>query len=107
MKRRREKAIHEIESAAFTELTKEDASPRYEAFDVKRAQKQLLSDLMRKMVLEEKIRCDGRNLTTIRPIDVEQGLLPRSSWIFALYTGRDPNNCCLRSWSCQIWVTAI
>ncbi len=33
---------------------------------------------MRKMILDNKIRCDGRDLVTIRPIDIEQGLLPRA-----------------------------
>jgi polyribonucleotide nucleotidyltransferase len=34
-------------------------------------------NIMREMILGEKKRIDGRNLTTIRPIEVETGLLPR------------------------------
>lgn len=34
-------------------------------------------NLMRKMILDEKIRIDGRNTTTIRPIRVEAEVLPR------------------------------
>jgi polyribonucleotide nucleotidyltransferase len=33
--------------------------------------------LMRKMILEEKVRADGRGLTQIRPITCEIGILPR------------------------------
>jgi polyribonucleotide nucleotidyltransferase len=46
--------------------------------DVKTALKQYSSSVMRKMILEEGIRCDGRGLTAIRPIDIEQALLPRT-----------------------------
>ncbi len=38
----------------------------------------LESDAMRSTILEESLRLDGRNLTTIRPITCEIGLLPRT-----------------------------
>lgn len=37
----------------------------------------LKSDLMRGTILSDKVRIDGRDLTTVRPISIEAGLLPR------------------------------
>ncbi len=34
--------------------------------------------LMREMILSEGVRADGRNLTTVRPITIETGVLPRA-----------------------------
>ena len=36
------------------------------------------SDVMRKQILNSKTRIDGRNLTTVRPITIETGVLPRA-----------------------------
>jgi polyribonucleotide nucleotidyltransferase len=46
--------------------------------EVKTAFELLQYNLMREMILSEKKRIDGRNLTTIRPIEVEAGILPRT-----------------------------
>ncbi len=46
--------------------------------DVKSAFELLQYNLMREMILSEKMRIDGRDMTTIRPISVEAGLLPRT-----------------------------
>lgn len=48
------------------------------SFDLKISFKNLQSDLMRKMILDEKKRIDGRALNEIRPISIEQSLLPRT-----------------------------
>lgn len=77
-KKARETAVGELEKSLMEALTSESASPRFEPFDVKKALKSYSSSLMRKMILDEKVRCDGRSLTDIRQIDVEQGLLPRA-----------------------------
>ena len=77
-KTKHEQAVSEIKKEILETLSGETASPRYDAADVKKALKQYSSDVMRKMILDEGIRCDGRNLTTIRPIDIEQALLPRT-----------------------------
>jgi polyribonucleotide nucleotidyltransferase len=45
--------------------------------DVKSAFDLLQYNLMREMILTEKVRIDGRDMKTIRPISVEAGLLPR------------------------------
>ena len=57
-------------------LPKEDA--KFEKMDVMLAFKNLKSNLMRKMVLEENHRIDGRGLKEIRPISIEQSILPRT-----------------------------
>ncbi len=46
--------------------------------EVKRLFELLQYNLMREMILSEKIRIDGRDTKTIRPITVEVGLLPRA-----------------------------
>ena len=38
----------------------------------------LEKDIVRKRIMNEKTRIDGRNLTTVRPIKIETGLLPRT-----------------------------
>ncbi|MBZ0115724.1 MAG: polyribonucleotide nucleotidyltransferase, partial [Sandaracinaceae bacterium] len=45
---------------------------------IKQAYEDLRYDTMRLQVLEEKKRVDGRDLTTVRPIAIELGLLPRT-----------------------------
>lgn len=37
----------------------------------------LSSEIMRQKILNEKTRIDGRDLTTVRPIEIETGILPR------------------------------
>ncbi|MBC7384759.1 MAG: polyribonucleotide nucleotidyltransferase [Cryobacterium sp.] len=46
--------------------------------EAKTAFELLQYNLMREMILADKTRIDGRNLTTVRPIEVETGLLPRT-----------------------------
>jgi len=77
LKQEREDAIGAIMNE-MTEalLPKEDA--KFQKMDVMLAFKYLQSNLMRKMVLEEKRRIDGRGLKDIRPISIEQAILPRT-----------------------------
>ena len=46
--------------------------------DAKTAFELLQYNLMREMILTDKVRIDGRDMKTIRPISVETGLLPRT-----------------------------
>lgn len=48
------------------------------ADDAKTAFDLLQYNLMREMILSDKVRIDGRDMKTIRPITVEAGLLPRT-----------------------------
>ncbi|MEI6242840.1 MAG: polyribonucleotide nucleotidyltransferase, partial [Chlamydiota bacterium] len=52
--------------------------PKYLKKDVQFAFKKLSSDLMRKKILDENLRIDGRKMNEIRPIDIEVGLLGRT-----------------------------
>lgn len=65
-------ALKEKVTAAFTDA---DGQVDREAL-------QLFSKLektsMREMILEKGVRADGRDLTTVRPIDIEVGVLPRA-----------------------------
>lgn len=74
----RELAIAEIKESLLKLLFPEGQEPLYTKGHVALAFKKLQSTLMRKRVLEDKIRIDGRSLDAVRPIDIELGLLPRA-----------------------------
>lgn len=78
LKQEREAAIAAIETAVAEELTNEESTAHWDALHVSKALKRLNSKVMRKMILEEGIRSDGRTTTAVRPIFIENGLLPRS-----------------------------
>jgi len=56
--------------------------PELEAVTVEKTAKwyldEISSEIMRKAILDEKTRIDGRNLTTVRPIEIETKVLPRT-----------------------------
>lgn len=82
--RLKEKAVREEEISTIKEeleaklFPEGDAQPKYKKNDVKGAFKKLQSDIMRKMILEEKKRSDGRSCDQVRAIDIEMSLLPRA-----------------------------
>ncbi|MCH9610491.1 MAG: Polyribonucleotide nucleotidyltransferase [Chlamydiales bacterium] len=53
-------------------------SEEFSAVDVKMAFKKVNAKLMRRMILDEGVRADGRKVDDVRFIDVEAGLLPRT-----------------------------
>lgn len=77
-KQEREKTLSEIKETVLKTLLPEGGNSTYLKADVFLSYKNLQSSLMRKMVLAEKKRIDGRGLKEIRPIDIEQGILPRT-----------------------------
>ncbi len=77
-KQEREKVIAEIKESVLKTVLAETAEVKFNKVDVLLSFKNLQSSLMRKMVLAEKKRIDGRGLKDIRPIDVEQSILPRT-----------------------------
>jgi len=77
-KQKREVKLKEIEMSVFAQLLPEGQEPKFSEFDVNRAIKEVQSKTMRKMILEEKRRSDGRSPEEIRFIDIELGLLPRA-----------------------------
>jgi polyribonucleotide nucleotidyltransferase len=74
----REDSLGAAKKAVTDILLPESGEAKYPAKDVEAAVKEISSKYMRKMILAEDIRSDGRNSKEIRFIDVEQGLLPRS-----------------------------
>jgi polyribonucleotide nucleotidyltransferase len=77
-KQEREKSLSEIKETVLKTLLPEGETHKFSKVDVAMAYKNLQSSLMRKMVLAEKKRIDGRGLKDIRPIDIEQAILPRT-----------------------------
>lgn len=77
-KQKRELAQADIKQKVEQALLPEGKESKYSPSDVAAALKQVTAKHMRQMILNENLRSDGRNSTQIRPIDVEQGLLPRA-----------------------------
>ncbi|MGM0440729.1 MAG: polyribonucleotide nucleotidyltransferase [Chlamydiota bacterium] len=77
-KDKREAAISIIKEKVLAELLPEDEEPRFKELDIKKAFKKLSAKCCRKMIIEENTRPDGRSTTEIRPITIEQSLLPRT-----------------------------
>jgi len=75
-KQEREKTMAEIQETVLKTLLPEGA--KHSKGDVLSSYKNLQSMLMRKMILEEKRRIDGRGFKDIRAIDIEQSILPRT-----------------------------
>jgi len=76
-KQDREEAIDLVKSELFEELSANEEKS-YNELAIKSAFKKLQAKIMREMILNKKIRSDGRKTDEIRQIDVEHELLPRS-----------------------------
>ncbi|WP_213158665.1 polyribonucleotide nucleotidyltransferase [Parachlamydia sp. AcF125] len=77
-KQKREEALGAIKTTVEQKLLPENEEPLFPAKDVTAALKEVSSKYMRQMILNENLRSDGRTSVDIRPIDIEQGLLPRA-----------------------------
>lgn len=77
-KRKREEELATVNKAVHEKLFPAGAEPKYSENDVNYVLKGVTSNMMRRMILNEDIRSDGRNSKQIRMIDVEQSLLPRA-----------------------------
>lgn len=77
-KQKREEAISAVKKAVLTALFPEGQEPKYNLLDVESVFKQVQSNAIRRIILSEDIRCDGRTHKDIRFIDIEQSLLPRA-----------------------------
>lgn len=77
-KKKREEELGNVSKAVNEALFPEGSEPKYSAQDVNYVVKQVSSKMMRRMILAENLRSDGRKSTDIRPIDIELGLLPRA-----------------------------
>ena len=74
----RHEAIGEVKKKLIETLCPEDQESEFSVEEVKSAFAKLEKDLVRNQILDGKPRIDGRDLTTVRPIDIEVGTLPRT-----------------------------
>jgi polyribonucleotide nucleotidyltransferase len=77
-KQKREDALDDVKSALHAALFPEGQEPKYTESDVNAAYKNIQSKYMRQMILNENLRSDNRHSKEIRPIDIEQTILPRT-----------------------------
>lgn len=77
-KKKREEELANISKTIKQAILPEGIESKYSEQDVNYVIKDVSSHRMRRMILNENLRSDGRNSTQIRPIDIEQGLLPRA-----------------------------
>ena len=78
-KGQRHEAINEVRKALVEQLCpEEEENPQFSEEDVKQAFYYLEKNLVRGNIIEGNPRIDGRDLTTVRPIDVQVGVLPRT-----------------------------
>lgn len=77
-KNKREEALSLVKKQVFVTLLPEGVEKDHTAFDLEKCYKEISAKVMRKMILDENIRSDGRDTKTVRPIDIEQSLLPRA-----------------------------
>jgi polyribonucleotide nucleotidyltransferase len=78
LKQEREKAMGDVKQKVVDALMPEGQDPKFSPIDIFAAHKQLESKYMREMVIRENKRCDGRTTEDIRPIFIEQSILPRT-----------------------------
>lgn len=77
-KKKREEALNEVKKKVYNDLLPDGVEKDHTKFDLDKSYKQISAKVMRKMILDENIRSDGRDTKTVRPIDIEQSLLPRA-----------------------------
>ncbi len=77
-KQKREEALAAVNTAVYAKLLPEGKEVNYSKGDVDKALKEVSSKTMRRMILKENLRSDGRHTEEIRFIDIEQSLLPRA-----------------------------
>ena len=74
----RREAINAVKRAVIDSVCKEEDENAPSQSDVSAAFSKLEKSLVREHILSGKPRIDGRDLTTVRPISVECGMLPRA-----------------------------
>ena len=77
-KKDREKATSDVLEKVLEALLPEGEEKEHAKVNLQLAFKNLSSDLMRKMILNEHRRIDGRKMNEIRPIDIEINFLKRT-----------------------------
>ncbi len=74
----REQILSDLHETVRTYFFPEGEQPRFRKSEVEIGFKEVSSHYMREMILTHNRRADGRSCTEIRPIFVEQALLPRT-----------------------------
>lgn len=77
-KQKREEALNLAKAAVESALLPADGEAQFTPEEVAAALKLVSSKQMRRMIVEENLRSDGRNSKTIRPIEIAQSFLPRT-----------------------------
>ena len=77
-KKKREEAGDKIHATVHEKLNPKGDFSEHTSFDIESAYSAVSSNVMRRMILDQNIRADGRNTKEIRLIDIEQSILPRS-----------------------------
>lgn len=77
-KQKREEALAAISKKIDDALLPEGQEHKYPETEVHYALKEVSSRMMRRMILNENKRSDGRSTTDIRVIDIENSMLPRA-----------------------------
>ncbi len=77
-KKARDQELAKGRATVIAELTAETLPTPHASLDVKRAAELVSSNFMRKSIFDTKVRYDGRSTKEIRPIFIEQGILPRA-----------------------------
>lgn len=78
LKQEREVALANATKVVLDSFIPKEGEPKYPLSHVQYALKNISSKIMRRMILNENKRSDGRSSTDIRQIHIEQGLLPRT-----------------------------
>ena len=77
-KQERQAAVADVKSAAVETIAEEGDDARWSADDVMGAVYKLEKNTVRQRVIAGEPRIDGRDKSTVRPITVEVGILPRA-----------------------------
>jgi polyribonucleotide nucleotidyltransferase len=77
-KKERQDAVAAVKKAVMAKFFPEGAEPKYDKLRVGGVFKELEGKIVRWNVLDTKKRIDGRDLSTVRPIVCEVGVLPRT-----------------------------
>ena len=75
-KKEREESFKTAKEKIVEELCPEGNEEEHALSDINKVFKSTSAQMMRSMILDQKVRCDGRGLEDIRFIDIEQGFLP-------------------------------
>jgi polyribonucleotide nucleotidyltransferase len=77
-KMQRQAAVGDVKAAAIEALGSEGDDARWSAEEVSGALKKLEKNIVRQRVIKGEPRIDGRDTRTVRPINVEVGVMPRA-----------------------------